>query len=71
MTSARTCAGALFCCGSYPPSVEMLVQLANIFSVSTDCLLGLEDKSYIEVTGLSDEEIAHVQAIVNDIIKRK
>ena len=53
------------------PSVEMLVQLANIFSVSTDCLLGLEDKSYIEVTGLSDEEIAHVQAIVNDIIKRK
>ena len=53
------------------PSVEMLVQLANIFSVSTDCLLGLEDKSYIEVTGLSDAEIAHVQAIVNDIIKRK
>ena len=49
------------------PSVEMLIRLSQFFSVSTDYLLGLEDKRYIEVTGLTEEQIAHVQVIINDI----
>ena len=52
------------------PSVEMLVRLAQFFSVSTDYLLGLDDKRYIEVSGLTEEQITHVQAIINDIAGR-
>lgn len=53
------------------PSVEMLCQIARYFSVSTDYLLELSDKSYIEVSGLSVEELAHIQQIINDIRKNK
>lgn len=45
------------------PSVEMLVRLASLFSVSTDYLLGFEPGEYIDVTGLSDEMIAHLRQI--------
>lgn len=34
------------------PSIEMLKKLADIFSVSTDYLLGLEKEEFIDVSGL-------------------
>lgn len=49
------------------PSIDMLIKIANIFSVSTDYLLALEERKYIEVTGLSDKVIAHIQQIISDI----
>lgn len=49
------------------PSIEMLVKLANYFSVSTDYLLGLNDRSYLEVSGLTKAQITHLQQIINDI----
>ena len=49
------------------PSIEMLIKIANIFSVSTDYLLGLDNKKYIEVTGLSEKELAHIQQVIDDI----
>ena len=51
------------------PSIEMLVRLAGIFSVSTDYLLGLDKGNgvFIDATGLSGEEVAHVQQIVDDL----
>lgn len=52
------------------PSIEMLVELARTFGVSTDYLLGLDDRRYIEVSGLSDEEISHIQQIITDITKK-
>ena len=52
------------------PSIEMLVELAKTFGVSTDYLLGLDDRRYIEVSGLSDEEISHIQQIITDITKK-
>ena len=45
------------------PSVEMLVRLASLFSVSTDYLLGFEPGEYIDVTGLSNEMIEHLRQI--------
>ena len=51
------------------PSSEMLVRLADILRVSTDYLLSREDKTYIEVSGLSSDEIQHIQFIIDDIKK--
>ncbi|MCM1306398.1 MAG: helix-turn-helix domain-containing protein [Bacteroides sp.] len=51
------------------PSVEMLIKIAGLFRVSTDCLLGLDEKKYLEITGLDDNQLAHIQAIINDIAK--
>ena len=50
------------------PSIDMLVRIADYFRVSTDYLLELDSRQYIEVTGLSDEQIAHIQQIIKDII---
>jgi transcriptional regulator with XRE-family HTH domain len=49
------------------PSIEMLVKISQFFSVSTDYLLELDDRNYIEVTGLTDTQLAHIQQIIRDI----
>lgn len=51
------------------PSIEMLTSIARFFSVSTDYLLELDSRRYIEVTDLSLEEISHIQQLINDIRK--
>lgn len=51
------------------PSIEMLVKLSRCFSVSTDYLLELDSRHYIEVTGLSRPHLAHIQQIVNDLLE--
>lgn len=50
------------------PSVEMLISIAQYFSVSTDYLLELNDRDYVEVTGLSKSQLAHIQQIIQDIL---
>ena len=52
------------------PSIEQLMKIADIFSVSTDYLLGRDSKQQLDVTGLSDKEIAHIQQIISDIKER-
>lgn len=47
------------------PSIDMLVKIAQTFSVSTDYLLGLDNKKRIEITHLDDEQLFHVQSIIN------
>lgn len=49
------------------PSIEMLIKIAHFFSVSTDYLLELDNRRYIEVTDLTDEQLAHIQMIIKDI----
>lgn len=49
------------------PSIEMLVKVAQLFSVTTDYLLELDNRRYMEVTGLNDMQLAHIQQIINDI----
>ncbi len=49
------------------PSIEMLVSLSEIFSVSTDYLLGLNKQEYVDVSGLSHDTIAHIQQIIDDL----
>ena len=45
------------------PSIEMLVKISQFFSVSTDFLLELDNRKYIEITGLSDKQLTHVQQV--------
>ena len=39
------------------PSYDVLLHIARIFKVSTDYLLGMEQKQEIDLSGLSQEEI--------------
>lgn len=49
------------------PSIDMLIKIADIFSVSTDYLLSRDMHSYIDVTGLTANQQAHIQQIIFDL----
>ena len=46
---------------------DVLIRLANIFRVSTDYLLGLDKRETIDVTGLSQHDIALLRALVDSL----
>lgn len=46
------------------PSTQYIVELANIFKVSTDYLLGVSETSSIDVSGLTDRDIELVHSII-------
>lgn len=51
------------------PSVEIIKQLANYFSCSSDYLLELSDSTnaYIDVSDLPQHQVAHLQALAHDL----
>ncbi len=49
------------------PSVEMLVKVANFFGVTTDALLGLEDRTTVCVEGLTDTQTEHIKQLIADL----
>lgn len=49
------------------PSTQYVVELAGIFKVSTDYLLGVESTASVNVSGLSDADIALVNTIVHHL----
>ncbi len=46
------------------PSTQYIVELSNIFNVSTDFLLGVNSTATINVSGLTDEDIALLNSII-------
>lgn len=52
------------------PSPSVLVQLADIFHVTTDYLLGIDHKKMIDVSDLSDEDI-HFLLITIETLRKK
>jgi transcriptional regulator with XRE-family HTH domain len=48
------------------PSIRYLVELAKFFHVSTDYMLGLSERTSIDVVGLSEEDIT----LISDIASR-
>lgn len=57
--------------GNIAPSLDMLLKISKYFSVSTDYLLGIDNRKYIETTGLTDGQITHIQQIIGDILESK
>ncbi|MBR1528913.1 MAG: helix-turn-helix transcriptional regulator [Oscillospiraceae bacterium] len=49
------------------PALDMFQKICETFSVSADYLLGIESQNFLDVSGLSMEQIAHLQNIVNDL----
>ncbi|MBQ7794929.1 MAG: helix-turn-helix transcriptional regulator [Clostridia bacterium] len=49
------------------PSIDVLIKLSNFFGVSTDYLLGRDDIPRLDVSGLSNQEISHINMIISDI----
>lgn len=50
------------------PSVEMLIQIANYFKVTTDFLLDLTTSHYLKTDGLTEVQISHIQNLINDLV---
>lgn len=48
------------------PSIEMLLRLSKLFSVSSDYLLGLNESANINVDGLPIDFVAHLTQIIDD-----
>ena len=56
--------------GNIQPSITMLLRLAELFNVSTDYLLGLDDVSRLNVDGLPLELVAHISLLIEDYRKK-
>ena len=46
------------------PSIEMLLRLANLFNVSTDYLLGLDDIPRISIADLTPDQQDMIQMLI-------
>lgn len=49
------------------PSIELLEKIADLFGVTTDYLLGREDLQVLDVSGLTAQQVAHLQMLVEDL----
>ena len=53
------------------PSTQYVVELASLFHISTDFLLGVEATASVSVEGLSDEDIQLVHTIIDHLISHR
>ena len=54
------------------PSTQYIVELAGLFEVSTDFLLGIEKSSTISIAGLTEDDIRIIYGIVEHLrVKNK
>lgn len=52
------------------PSYDVLIRLSNLFGVTVDFLLGHDDRRFVDISALSDEEAAVVCDMI-EVLKRK
>jgi len=53
--------------GNVTPSMDMIQCLINFFHITPNYLFGYEDRTLIDVTGLTEEETGHIMMIVDDL----
>lgn len=56
--------------GISTPSTQYIVELANIFHVSTDYLLGIDRSVTLDVSGLTQEDIEALHVLVAHLRKK-
>lgn len=52
------------------PSTQYIVELAKLFGVSTDYLLGMDKGAKINVDNLSEKEVAAIVELVNCLLNK-
>lgn len=55
---------------SKAPSIEVIIRLSRLFGVSVDYLVCVDAAKVIDVSGLDDESVALVVALVEKLKKR-
>ena len=53
------------------PSIELLEKIAGLFGVTTDHLLGREPLQMLDVSGLTAQQITHLQMLIEDLRQGK
>ena len=53
------------------PSTQYIVELANMFGVSSDFLLGIDDRAAISADGLSNEDVELLFEIAEHLRKNR
>lgn len=56
--------------GLRQPSYDVLIRLANLYSVTTDYLLGRRNVKSLDVSGLTDREIALITELIAELSKK-
>jgi len=52
------------------PSTQYIVELAKLFGVSTDYLLGMNEGAKINVENLSEKEVAAIVELINCLLNK-
>ena len=53
--------------GNMMPSVDAFLRITEFFHTTPNYLLGYDEKAYIDTTGLSENEIAHLMFLIDDL----
>lgn len=53
------------------PSPEVLIKLTQIFHVSSDYLLGLDNREIIDVSGLNEKDISALRGLAESLRTKK
>ncbi len=56
--------------GLRQPSYDILIRLAAIFGVSTDYLLGVTNERVLDISGLTENDIAVVRSVTEALRKK-
>lgn len=52
------------------PSPDIIIALARLYGVTTDYLLGIDERRFVDVSGLNAQEIAAIQNMI-DLLRSK